>query len=153
MSGNINDTNIKLIKTQTFNLISDLENYAKSSRNISIYENILKKKYNYLYNTSKTLFDLILNQYKNKQFDKVYFNTMINKMLNYIGEIQNNKISQYDASVKIGTDLAYKYIPQFNEEQNKLTKIDEINEAHESNEVNEVNEVNEMSEQNESTQN
>jgi len=117
MSGNIHDTKVDLIKTQTFNLISDLEHYSKSSRDISIYEKSLEKKYNHLFTTSKTLFNIIIKQYKNKNenFDKQHFNLMINKMLEYVSKIQNNEISQYNASVEIGSDLAYKYIPQLKE--------------------------------------
>lgn len=132
MSGNINDTNVKSIKTDIYNMISDLEKYSKSSRNISIYENCLQKKYSNLYKTSKSLFNMVFNQYKNKNFDKQYFNTTLNKMLEYISQIQTNQISQYDASVNIGSDLAYKYIPQLkeklNEKQSSETKIEEINE-------------------------
>lgn len=119
MSGNINDTNVDLIKTQIFNLISDLESYSKSSRNINIYEEAMKKKYSYLLKTSKTLFCLIIDQYKYNKLDQEHFNFMINKMLDYIVKIQNNQISQYDASAEIGTDLAYKYIPQLNEKIKK----------------------------------
>ena len=112
MSGNINDTNVNLIKKQAFSLISDLENYSRTSRNISIYENILQKKYENLYKTSKTLFNFIFNSFKNKTFDKNHFNEMINKMLSYISQIQNKEISQYNASVHVGSELAQKYIPQ-----------------------------------------
>jgi len=127
MSGNINDTNVKLIQKECFNMISDLEKYG---HNIAIYERLLQKKYNNLFTTSKTLFNLILNSFKNKNFDKQHFNMMINKMLENITKIQTNQISQHDASVEIGTDLAYKYIPQLKEkiESNTLDNIQEIEE-------------------------
>lgn len=128
MSGNIKDTNVELIKTQTFNLINDLENYSKSSRNISVYEKALQKKYEHLFTTSKTLFNMVFNSFKNKNFDKNHFNEMINKMLEYITQIQNNKISQHDASVNVGTDLACKYIPQLKDKKEELEKIIEIKE-------------------------
>jgi protoheme ferro-lyase len=115
MSGNIKDTDVELVKKEVFDLINDLENYTKSSRNLNVYEEAMKKKYKNLFNTSKTLFNLIFNQFKDKKFDKEYFNFMVNKMLSYITKIQNNEISQYDASANIGTDLAEKYIPNLNE--------------------------------------
>jgi protoheme ferro-lyase len=115
MSGNIKDTDVELVKKEVFDLINDLENYTKSSRNLNVYEEAMKKKYKNLFNTSKTLFNLIFNQFKDKKFDKEYFNFMVNKMLSYITKIQNNEISQYDASANIGTDLAEKYIPNLNQ--------------------------------------
>jgi ADP-heptose:LPS heptosyltransferase len=121
MSGNINDTNVLLIKNQVFDLIEDLEKYSKTSRNLNVYEEAMKKKYNYLYNTSKTLFNLIFNQFKTNKLDKEYFNFMVNKMLNYITKIQNNEMSQYDASATIGTELAEKYVP--NLDKNTLDEI------------------------------
>jgi hypothetical protein len=127
MSGNIHDTNVDLIKTEINNLILDLNNYSKSARNISIYEKSLQNKYKYLFTTSNTLFTMIFNAFKNNKFDQDYFNIIINKMLGQILNIQNKNISQYDASVNIGTDLAQKYIPQLKESLNKITEVEENN--------------------------
>jgi hypothetical protein len=137
MSGNIYDTNVTLIKTQISNLISDLNNYSKTSRNISIYENSLQNKYNYLFTTSKTLFNMIFNAFKNNKFDQEYFNVIINKMLNHITQIQNKEISQYDASVNIGTDLAHKYIPQLKESVSEIKNDDDNGDGDDDDETNE----------------
>lgn len=68
----------------------------------------LKIKYEYLHNTSESLFDFILKQ---NNVDINIFNDNLNSMLYLIKDIQNNKISQYDASAVIGNKLAHKYIP------------------------------------------
>lgn len=101
-------TDVNNIKVQVQDLISDLannNNYDKS---------LLEAKYNYLYVTSKTLFDFIVKNIKeaNDKFDMELFNLNLNQMLNYIVKIQNNELTQNDASESVGSLLANQFIPQ-----------------------------------------
>jgi hypothetical protein len=81
--------NQELIKNQVSNLIEDLQNYIDSSANLDEHEKGLQEKYKILFDTSKTLFNLIFNEYKKKNIDKVhfsgrnkeYFDNLINKLI------------------------------------------------------------------------
>jgi hypothetical protein len=72
----------------------------------------LKTRFEYL-NSFPSLFEKILENYENY--------TLCIKMIDAIEEIQNGNISEHDASEKIGTSLAEKYvyskIPGFDKEK------------------------------------
>lgn len=105
MPNNIYKTNSNQILKECNELIMDLQN------NHPINESILKKKYKYLYNTSKTLFHFIIKEINSNTFNSELFYNKLNTMLHYITEIQNNKISQHNASTSIGNLLASEFIP------------------------------------------
>lgn len=104
MSGNINDTHIDLIKTQVHELIHDITNtkdpYAQEN---------LKDKYNYLFTTSKTLYSYIFTLVTHNHDQEKFFKKL-NIFLENISNIQQSKISQYDASSIIGETLAEEYV-------------------------------------------
>lgn len=100
------NTKVDTIKLEVQSLILDLEN------NNDYNTVLLQEKYNYLYITSKTLFNFIIKSSKNDKKDYEQFNLNLNKMLNYIINIQNNELTQNDASEHIGNLLANQFIPQ-----------------------------------------
>ena len=114
MSGNINNTNVDQIKSDIKSMLNDLEDLCKKNEDIISYYNSYKKKYLNLYNTSKSLFNFIINNYGSKNFDQNKFNTNIKMMLNAISDIQQAKITQEKASMHIGQSLASQYFPKFN---------------------------------------
>ncbi len=124
MSGNISDTNVDRIKLDIPNLIQDLQflNQVKLLSNNTIDHHIplLQDKYSNLYNTSKTLFNYIVTNIitPSESFNINYFQHTIDMMLNNIKDIQESKISQNKASMKIGTHLAHTYVmPKINEQK------------------------------------
>lgn len=106
MSNNIHDTKVDKIKNEVSNIINDITNGEKDIEK-------LETKYNYLYSTSKTLFNFICKQVKKPEFNKEQFNTNLEQMLNHILKIQREEISQNDASENIGKLLAKQFIPQY----------------------------------------
>jgi hypothetical protein len=106
MSGNIHDTNTILLRQQVNDMIRDLQNKAVLLDLFQIYKN----KYNYLYTTSKTLFEFILKNFTTESFDKEYFHKSLAFMLEQIELIQSNKVSQYTASSNVGYHFADKYM-------------------------------------------
>lgn len=105
MSNNINDTQINKIKIDCQNMIKDIENDKDLN-----YSN-LEKKYEYLFKTSKTLYNFIVKEHTKNSFNKEDFNKKLNQMLSLIKQIQDQEISKYDASVNIGEKIAKEYIP------------------------------------------
>jgi hypothetical protein len=95
-----------IYKTDTETLRNEIKELKKKMNENVYSEYILKQIAPNLYKTSKTLFDMII---KNKSGGHNTDQT-IEKMLDLISEIQNKKISQYDASGIIGTQLAEQYI-------------------------------------------
>lgn len=120
MSNNIHDTNVELIREQVNNLIDECESILKNGEPLSNYENLFSEKYKHLISTSTTLYKFICKQMQQNftNFNKVAFQQRLDMMLNAILNIQNSKISQYDASVMIGEKLAHDYIPQCREPNN-----------------------------------
>jgi DNA polymerase III gamma/tau subunit len=112
MSGNIKDTNVHNIKQDLESLLKELDNIIKKKESPNDYLYNLEKKYKDLKQTSPKLFEFTIKEYQKPTFDKEQFLKNINMMLDTILNIQNSKISQYDASVKVGSSLAYQYIPQ-----------------------------------------
>ncbi len=105
MSGNIHDTDISLLNIQISNMKKDI---LKGITDINHY-NIT---YEYLKNTSNTLFKYIYDNYNKDNFDEKFFDNCISLMFKNIKSIQKNNTSQHDASVNIGSYLGKKYIPQ-----------------------------------------
>lgn len=113
MSGNIHDTKVNLLRKEISEMLHDMSNMFKENKDPRESEEAFQIKYGNLYKTSQTLFKFILTKYGNSSFDQKYFEETINKMLNSIVEIQQSKMTEYDASVNIGEHLAKKYIPQY----------------------------------------
>ena len=109
MERNIQNTNINLLKIELTNLIEILDLGILKS------ESILKNKCPNLHKTSPTLFNYVIKNYNNVKKNTItrdQFQTNINTMFKLILEIQDSKISQYDASVEIGKILGKQYLPQ-----------------------------------------
>jgi len=112
MSNNIHDTKINRIKLESENMIKDIQ------KDIDIDLLELEKKYEYLFKTSKSLFNFIINEHQKSSFNKEKFTEKLNQMLFLIKKIQDDEISKYDASANIGAALAKEYIPaEFLEEK------------------------------------
>lgn len=118
MSNNIHDTKINRIKLESENMIKDIQD--KENINYLAYHGSLdlEKKYEYLFKTSKSLFNFIIKEHQNSSFNKEKFTEKLNQMLFLIKKIQDDEISKYDASANIGAALAKEYIPaEFLEEK------------------------------------
>ena len=100
-------TDIDKIRNQVLNMINDLSNISEIS------ENELQIKYSYLYNISKTLFNFIYKEKKNKSISIEIFNNQLNQMLDYISKIQKKELTQNNASELVGKMLANQYIPYY----------------------------------------
>jgi DNA polymerase III gamma/tau subunit len=120
MSNNIHDTDVELIRKQVDDLIDECENLLKNGESLSNYETSFSNKYKHLITTSNTLYKFICTQMQQnfRNFNRVALQQRLDMMLNAILNIQNSKISQYDASVMIGEKLAKDYIPQCREPDN-----------------------------------
>lgn len=125
MSNTIHNTKVTFIKNEVFDLIKELSlmRYVhKPKRNHNDQDDVnvvyLKNKYKNLSSTSPTLFNLILSEATKNSFDKTAFNNKINEMLDLITNIQSSKISQDDASEKVGVMLANEFIPRHIREPN-----------------------------------
>ena len=105
MSGNINDTDVSQIRKEVYDMIYDIAHNNKND------QGELQAKYEYLYQTSKGLFKFVLTNINADNFKSSTFYGTLELMLNKIEEIQQNKISQLNASGVIGTHLAKSYIP------------------------------------------
>lgn len=112
MSGNIQDTKVSKIKIDVDFLIEDLETLIQNNENINDYKSSYQLKYKYLYKTSSSLYNFIFDEFCHPNFNKNIFLENLNKMLNLIVNIQESKISQHDASVLVGNELASQFIPQ-----------------------------------------
>jgi hypothetical protein len=106
MSNNIHDTKVDKIKTQVYSLMNDIKNGERDTE-------LLQDKYHYLFNTSKTLFNLVLKEGKKDNFDKQQFDKNLEQMLKHILKIQNDELTQNEASENIGKLLAKQFIPQY----------------------------------------
>lgn len=106
---NIDDTNVEKIIKETREMIVEISTtVATAEKN----EEYLQKKYNYLYRTSKTLFNMILKEVLSNNFNKEKFENKINTMLEYIIKIQQKDITTDKASEYIGKIIAKEYIPK-----------------------------------------
>lgn len=103
-TGNIKDTNITIVKAEASSLLNDIQNNVKDVN--------FEEKYNVLFTTSKSLFNMIIKDAVKSDFDKKAFYDKLDKMLYYIKKIQDSNITQHNASEKIGEMLASEYIPQ-----------------------------------------
>lgn len=100
------NTDVVKIKQQVQLLILDLRNDSNLDRTL------LQNQYSYLHITSKTLFDFIIKNHNLVNQNPEQFNLNLNKMLSCITDIQNNILTQDDASKDIGNLLANQFIPQ-----------------------------------------
>lgn len=103
----IKNTNVPLLKSELTILVEILDLGILKS------ENILKNKCPCMVKTTPTLFKFIMKNYEFTKKDpstRTHFFNNINKMFDLIQDIQESKISQYDASVIIGKILAQQYL-------------------------------------------
>lgn len=107
MSGNIHDTDTVLLRKQIYQMKQDMRDTKRMYT-----EPYLISKYNALYTTSKTLFDLVRKESKSETFDDAFFTNTVDFMLKEIDRIQNEGLSQHNASKGVGTMLADKYFPK-----------------------------------------
>ena len=107
----INKTNVNVIRQETLDLISALDNNVE---NLNVSD--LQESFKNLFTTSPTLFSFIIKNYSKTRNDKreeEKFKLNLNTLLNSIQDIQLGKVSHTEASGKIGTHLAHTYIPDF----------------------------------------
>lgn len=106
MSRNID---INLLEKQIRNIVDELtENKLNDSPITESEKFILKQTYSYLYESSSTLFDMILANFKNKEFLEKHLRIILENLY----KLQNNQLSQYDASANVGTHFANEFFPK-----------------------------------------
>ena len=99
--------NLQLLKSNIDNMLLELQEYIQTDITESqIF--ILKQKYEYILSSSPTLFTLLINNYKNLE----YLKKNISVILFNLEEIQNKHLSEYNASVNVGTHFANEYFPK-----------------------------------------
>lgn len=109
----IDEINIHKIKEQALNMLEDYDILS---------ENELQNKYNYLYITTKNLFDMIIrdkNDEKDKKirnnkiyiFNKDDFKTNLDFILNQISNIKTTKVFNDNIVKTVGDNFSTKYIP------------------------------------------
>jgi hypothetical protein len=106
----IHKTNVNAIRQQSFDLISFLD----SVKEVNV--DILHEKFNVLFTTSPTLFNYILKNYSTTRNDKekeTLFKQNLDVLLSSIKDVQNGKMTQTQASGKVGVHLANTFIPNF----------------------------------------
>lgn len=108
----IHSVNVEQIRLEVDKMILELDNITERGELIKDYTDYLKNKFKFLYKSSDGLFNYILNNYGSKHFNKDSFYTNINMMLSLIVKMQSSNISQHDASVVVGEELARQFIPQ-----------------------------------------
>ena len=106
MSNNIHNTKTEIIKQDITNLIYELRTNPTTS------PTYLEEKYHYLFNTSSSLFKMIITDVKRNDFNLELFQKKLYTMLDYILKIQESKISQETASKEVGLLLGKEYIPK-----------------------------------------
>lgn len=104
------DTNVFLIKEQTYNLLEELLKTQPTSSDQGV--EYLESKYSYLFQISPGLFKFIIKEALLPNFDLIKFTHKLDIMLDYIKDIKTSKISQHTASEKIGIVIADEYIPK-----------------------------------------
>jgi hypothetical protein len=127
MSSNINNTNVYKLKDEITNFANELVEMIKIGQNPINNKFVLQNKYSYLHNTSKTLFDFILNNYASGNVNVNFMNKTITYMLNSILSIQKGEISKTKASEQIGSILADEYIPENIRDRENEKKVSESN--------------------------
>jgi hypothetical protein len=106
MSKNID---IKLLEKQIRDIVHDLnENKTNGSQITESEKFILKQTYSYLHECSSTLFDMILNNFKNKEFLEKHIRVILENLY----KLQTQELSQYNASANVGTHFANEYFPK-----------------------------------------
>jgi hypothetical protein len=112
MSGNIQDTNVETLQLQIDQLMTEIDAIKSRGDSVADWESTLRKRYKHLSKTSDTLFKYIVTNYGTTRFDQDFFSNTIQMMLSKIAEIQSSRVTQQDASEKVGTHLATTFIPQ-----------------------------------------
>lgn len=105
MSGNIRDTNVLKLKEIVTKLLNRLDETPSDKIQ-------LDDEYNYILKTSPNLYNMIINNWTKRDFDRKMFLENLDLMLSKIQDIQDNKISQHSASIDIGEKLGSQFIPQ-----------------------------------------
>jgi hypothetical protein len=109
-----NNIDIKKLESEIKNMINDLDdqfNTISSNTLNEVTESqkfILKQKYSYLHDSSLTLFNMILSNFKNKTFLRNHISVLIENLT----KLQKNELTEYNASVNVGTHFANEYFPK-----------------------------------------
>jgi hypothetical protein len=106
----IHKTNVNIIRQQSFDLISYLDTVKE------VKMDILQEKFNELFTTSPTLFNYILKNYsitRNNKEKETQFKQNLDMLLSSVKDVQNGKMTQTQASGKVGVHLAHTFIPNF----------------------------------------
>lgn len=102
-----NNIDITLLRQQLENMVDELNQNNDESISES-QKFILKQKYDYLHTSSKTLFEMVISNFKNKEF----LETHIRVLLENLYKLQNKQLSEYNASANVGTHFANEYFPK-----------------------------------------
>lgn len=108
----IQSVNVERIEKQIQEMISEIDNIVSKQELVEDYKDTLQNKFKYLQKSSESLFKYILLNYNTPNFNKESFDKNINMMLTLIKKMQNTNLSQHDASVIVGEELASQFIPQ-----------------------------------------
>ena len=116
MSGNIYDTDISLIRMQCFDLLFDVRNGKITINelldNTNLEYNLIDNDYTILQKTSRSLYNLIIKDGLNPNFNQKEFDANLDMQLILIKKIQDKKISQDKASELVGKGIANQYFPK-----------------------------------------
>lgn len=106
MSGNIQDTNVDIIRAQIESFIKDLQDGDFCTD--------YPERYKELHETSLALFNMVDKTVRNQinigTFNHTQFVHRVNSMLDLIVGIQDGSVSQHKASEMVGTTLAKEYV-------------------------------------------
>lgn len=115
---NIQSVDVEKIEQEIESMIAEIERIRSNNECLDDYNDTLKNKFKYLQKRSDALFKYILTNYGTQNFDKHIFDKNIMLMLNLIKKMQNSNLTQHDASVIVGEQLANQFIPQLKEPKN-----------------------------------
>lgn len=108
----IQSVNVERIEKEIQEMISEIDNILAKQELVEDYKDTLQNKFKYLQKSSDNLFKYILLNYNTPNFSKESFDKNINMMLTLIKKMQKTNLSQHDASVIVGEELASQFIPQ-----------------------------------------
>lgn len=115
----IKSVDVEKIEQQIKDMINQMDDILKNGEDIEDYKDTLENKFKFLKKSSETLFKYIITNYAKPNFNKENFDKNINMMLGLIKKMQNSNLSQHDASVIVGEELASQYIPQLKNKELK----------------------------------
>jgi hypothetical protein len=84
--------------------VKSMMKYREENRNASDFESTAKGLYPYLFERTNSIFNLILSG--NMELDRLQF------IIDNAKKVKEHKITEYDASVEVGKNLAQKFLPK-----------------------------------------